>query len=236
LKPTILMYVAGWSQLAPPAAGAAARRLTPGGRREIAIWCLLQVASDGLSLVLGRRGLNNLWVSYLFMPVTGAIALWAISCWHRPGTGRLTLRIAIPLFVVVSAGLTFGVEDPRAYSMIAAPFHALVLFFAALWTFMVRSLTGQARLMQQDWFWILGGLMLFTGTATAQQPIAWYLVSAGREDVFRAVFDLKAAVDILAFAAITRGVLCPLPPRFSGGASLPRSSPLASSSAPSASP
>jgi hypothetical protein len=101
---------------------------------------------------------------------------------------------------------------------------------------MTRSLAEHGRLLRQDWFWILGGIMLFTGTGTALQPLAWYLVRVGREDLLLSAFNLKAAVDIFAFAAITWGVLCPLPPRLSGGVSSPPSSPLASWSSPSASP
>ncbi len=235
-RPPWILHAAAASQLLPPLLGVAWGRLVTAPRRWVTAWCLLQAASDGISLALGSRGHNNLWVSYLFMPLGGAVALWALSCWHRGATGRLALRIAIPLFVLVSAGLTLGVDDPRMYSLITAPFHALVLFFAALWTFMTRSLAERGRLLRQDWFWILGGIMLFTGTATAQQPLAWYLVRVGRGDLLLSAFNLKAIVDILAFAAITRGVLCPLPPKRSGGAFSPPSSPLASSSAPSASP
>jgi hypothetical protein len=173
---------------------------------------------------------------YVFSPLAGAVALWALSCWQRGATGRLALRIAIPLFLLVGTGLTLGVDDPQMYSLVAAPYHALVLFLAALWTFMTRSLVERGRLLRSDWFWILGGIMLFTGTGTALQPLAWYLVRVGREDLLLSAFNLKAAVDIFAFAAITWGVLCPLPPRLSGGAFSPPSSPLASWSAPSASP
>lgn len=228
--------MAAASQLLPPLLGVAAGRLSTPPRRWVAVWCLLQAAGDGISLAVAFRGHNNIWVSYVFMPVGGAVALWALSCWQRAATGRLALRIAIPLFLLVSVGLTLGVEDPRMYSLITAPFHALVLFFAALWTFMTRSLAERGRLLRQDWFWILGGIMLFTGTATALQPLGWYLLRVGREDLLLSAFNLKAAMDILAFAAITLGVLCPLPPRHSGGAFSPPSSPSGSSSAPSAWP
>jgi hypothetical protein len=237
-RPTLIEHAAAASQLLPPVLGVAAGRLATPARRWAALWCLLQAVGDGVSLLVAQLGHHNLWVNHLSEPLTGAIALWALSCWQRSGTGRLTLRIAIPLFVLVSAGLTLGVDNPTAYSLISAPFHALVLFLAALWTFMMRSLTERGRLLRQDWFWVLSGLMLIAGTATALQPVAGYLVGVGREDLVLSELHLKALVDVIGYAAITVGVLCPLPlpPTRSGGASLPPSSPLASSLARSASP
>jgi hypothetical protein len=235
-RPALIVHAAAASQLLPPVLGVAAGRLSPVPRRWVVVWCLLQAASDGISLAVAYSGHGNLWVTSLFSPVSGAVALWTLSCWQRGATGRLALRFAIPLFLLVSAGLTLGVDDPRTYSLIAAPYHALVLCFAALWTFMTRSLAERGRLLRQDWFWVLGGIMLFTGTATALQPLSWYLLRVAREDLLVSAINVKSAVDVLAFAAITLGVLCPLPPRRSGGAFSPPSSPLASSSAPSASP
>jgi len=235
-RPALIVHAAAASQLLPPVLGIASGRLSPPARRWVVVWCLLQAASDGISLAVAFLGHRNLWVTSLFTPVSGAVALWALSCWQRGATGRLALRIAIPLFLLVSAALTLGVDDPRTFSLIAAPYHALVLFFAALWTFMTRSLAERGGLLRQDWFWVLGGIMLFTGTATALQPLSWYLLRVAREDLLVSALNLKASVDVLAFVAIALGVLCPLPPTHFGGAFSPQSSPLASSSAPSASP
>jgi hypothetical protein len=105
--------------------------------------------------------------------------------------------------------------------MFAAPFHALVLLLAAMWTFVYRGFHDSGRLAAAGWFWILLGMMLYTGTSTALQAVAWYLYEAGRPDLIRAVFNLKAVADILAFAAIAGGMLCRLPPTPSGGSSSP---------------
>jgi hypothetical protein len=235
MRPSWIVHVAALSQLVPPLVGSAAGRLGPPARRWTVIWCLLLMASDALSYGVAGLGHNNLWVSYLFMPLEGAAMLWALSYWHAPGTGRLTLRLAVPLFVLLSAVLTIAVEDPRAQSLVVAPFRGLVLLLAALWTFLRRGLGGHERLMQQDWFWVVGGFMLVSGTSTPFQPIIWYFVNTGQLATVNAVFDLKAVADIAAFAAIARGVMCPLPYAFSGGGSSPPFSPLGSSSAPSAS-
>jgi hypothetical protein len=229
------MHAAALSQLLPPVVGVAGGRVAAPPRRWVVVWCLLLVTSDALSLALGMQRINNLWVGYLFMPLTGAVALWALSHWHAPGTGWLALRLAIPLFVAVSAALTLRVEDPQTFSLVAAPFRGLVLLLATIWTFIHRSLAETVPMVRRDWFWTVAGLMLYAGTTTAMEPVAWYLLSAERVDLLHLAINAKAASDILAFVAITWGVLCPVPPTSSGGSSSPPSSPWAFWSAPSAS-
>jgi hypothetical protein len=230
-----IVHVAALSQLVPPLVGSAAGRLTPPARRWTALWCLLLVADDAVSYAMAGLGHNNLWLSYVSMPLEGAAVLWTLSYWHPPGTGRLTLRVAVPLFVLLSAALTIAAEDPRATSLVVGPFRGLVLLLAALWTFLRRGLTSHEHLMQQDWFWVVGGFMLIGGVSTPFQPLIWYLVNSGRLDMISAAFSLKAVTEIAAFAAIARGVVCPLRSTSSGGDSSPPFSPLGSSSARSAS-
>jgi hypothetical protein len=199
------------------------------------VWCLLLVTNAVISLALALQKINNLWVGYLFMPLTGAVALWALSHWHAPGTARLALRLAIPLFVGVSGVLTLRVENAQTFSLLAAPFHGLVLLLAAIWTFIRLSLAETAPLLRHDWFWMLSGFMLYAGATAALEPVAWYLLSAERLDLLGLAINVKAASDLVAFAAITWGVLCPVPPTSSGGSSSPPSSPWGSLSSPSAS-
>jgi hypothetical protein len=224
LRPTLLMHLAAAAQFLPPVVGALARGLRTPGRRWTVVWCLLLGLQDAISLGLASANVHNLWLGHVGAPLTGAVALWMLSHWHDTGTGRLALRVAIPIFVVVSVALSVLVEDPTTFSLFAAPFHALVLLMAALATFVSRSLQERRRLAASDWFWILGGLMLYAGTNTAIQAVVSYLLTAGRQDLMLAVFDLRAAFMLLAFGAIAGGMLCPLPPTPSGSPSWPPSS------------
>jgi hypothetical protein len=214
--------------------GAIGGRVTTPPRRWIVVWCLLLVANGAISLALGLRQINNMWVGYVFMPVEGTVALWALSHWHPPGTARLALRLAVPLFVAVSVAFTLRVESAHTFSLVAAPFHGLVLLLAGLWTFIRRSLEETGSILQRDWFWTVAGLMLYAGPTAALEPAAWYLLAVERVDLLHLMVNAKAAGDILAFGAITWGVLCPLPPRSSGGFFSPPSSLSGSLSAPSA--
>jgi hypothetical protein len=230
------MHLAAAAQLLPPVAGALARGVRTPGRRWAVVWCLLLALQDAVSLVLASANLRNLWLGHVGAPLTGAVALWMLSHWHDAGIGRLALRVAIPIFVVVSVALSALVDDPTTFSLFAAPFHALVLLMAALATFVARSLNERRRLVTCDWFWILAGLMLYAGANTAIQAVIWYLLQAGRQDLMVAVFNLRAAFMLLAFGAIAGGMLCPLPPMPSGSPSWPRSSASGSSSGDSRSP
>jgi hypothetical protein len=132
--------------------------------------------------------------------------------------------------ILVSVALTLTLDDPRSFSLVVTPFHAIVMLLAAVWTFVSLSLEARSFIGREDWFWIIGGLMLYAATATAMQPLAWYLISE-RVDLLHAAFNVRAAVVLLSFAAITWGMLLRRMPRYSGGSSSPPSSPSSSSSA-----
>lgn len=214
----------------PLLAGAVrARRLT-NARRAIVLWCAIEGSLNILALLIGSRGRNNLWLGYVGHPLLTAALLWALAQWHPSNSARLALKVAIPLVLLVSIALTVALDDPREFSLAVAPFHAIVMLLATVWTFVSLSLRAESSLVMEDWFWIIGGVMLYAATAAAMQPLAWYLIRE-RVDLLHAAFNVRAAVVILSFAAITWGMLLRGAPRYSGGSSWPPSSPSSSSSA-----
>ena len=193
-------------------------------RQLIVAWCGLVVSLDVLQIVLGSRGIRNLWTGYVIQPLITAALLYALARWHPTRSGSVALKAAIPLVVVVSVVLTLTVDDPRNFSLVAMPFHSIVMLLAAVWTFVSLSLDSDSSILGQDWFWIIGGVMLYAATATAMQPLAWYLIKE-RVDLLHAAFNVRAAVVLLSFAAITWGMLSRGTPKYSGGSSSPPSSP-----------
>jgi hypothetical protein len=230
------MHLAAFAQLLPPIAGVATGRLATPARRWVVVWCLGLGLADAVSLLVALRWGENLFVSYIFLPLTGSAALWAFSLWQTTDLTRLTLRLAIPLFVAVSVVLSVVADDARSFSLFAAPYHAVVMLIAASWTFVRRSLNSPGALLQQDWFWVAGGCMLYFGSSTAMQPLVSYLFASGRDDLIMAAFNLRATLEILASIAIAGGMLCPIPLTSSGGSSSPPFSPWPFSSAPSGRP
>jgi hypothetical protein len=184
----------------------------------------------------GLRGEENLWMGYVVPPVASAVALWTLALRHPDSFGRTAIRMAIPLQVIVGIVLTVTIEDPSTFSLVAGPFHALVVLLAASWTFLRLGLSETEGLARRDWFWMVGGIMIYSATLTALQPVSWFLRASDRLDLLAAVYYAKAAADILAFLVIAGGMFCPVPPTSSGGSSSPPSSPWASSSPPSARP
>lgn len=213
------MHAAAVVQILPPVAALFASGTLSPEKRWVVGWCLLLAVQDALGFALASADITNLWLGSVGAPLAGAVALWMLSQWHEDGTGRLALRVAVPIFVAVSVSLSVWVDDPTTFSLFAAPFHHLVLLLAALWTFVSRGLRAQRSLGSSDWFWILTGFMLYMGTSTAVQAVIWYLLETGRQDLFLGVFNVKAGATLVAFVAIAGGMLCPTPPTHSGGRS-----------------
>lgn len=222
-----------WAPLLPPLAALARWRQLRSAHLWILAWCAVLGSFQILAMLLGSRGLNNLWTGYVGEPLLSGILLWALAQWHPSKSARLALKIAVPLVVLVSVALTMTLDDPREFSLAVGPFHAIVTLLATVGTFVSLGLASESSIAQEDWFWMIGGLMLYAATAAAMQPLAWYLIRE-RVDLLHAAFNVRAAVVILSFAAITWGMLPRGTPRYSGGSSPPPSSPFSSSSAGSA--
>lgn len=220
-SPTLLMHAAAWSQLVPPLAAAVQRGRIPPSHRWVAAGCLVSAAGDFGQLLLGARGINNLWLSYLLTPVMGAAFLWGLS-WLQPGlVGRLALRIAVPGYLIVWYALAFTAEDLTTFSRFVYPVHSLLILAAALWTMIRRGLDPkEVPLLRADWFWIAGGLGLYAAATAAIEPLLAGMMQK-RVDLVILAYQVRAGCYLLAFLAITLGILCPRPTTRSGPSSSP---------------
>jgi hypothetical protein len=224
LRLTLLQYAALGAPVFPLIAAIIRRQGLTRAHLAILLWCAIEGSLNVLAVLIGSRGRNNLWLGYIGHPLLSVALLWALAQWHPNRSARLALKTAIPLVIVVSIVLTVKLDDPRDFSLAVAPFHAIVMLLATVWTFLTLSLEADSAIPQQDWFWIIGGVMLYAATAATMQPLAWYLIRE-RVDLLHAAFNVRAAVVILSFAAITWGMLRRRAPRYSGGSLSPPSSP-----------
>ena len=229
MKPTLLQYAAGWIPLLPVAAAVVSRRAAAPAFRWVVVWCVALVCADAFAMALGARGINNLWALYAFMPVITALILLALSFFHPTNAGRVALKAAIPPVVLVSVLLSLTIDDARQFSLVVAPFHSTVTLLASLWTFVALSFRADSAIHRNDWFWIIGGVMLYAAATTAIQPLSWYLLRE-RVDLLHAAFNIRAAIVLTSFAAITWGMLSQGTRLSSGGSSSPPSSPSSFSS------
>jgi hypothetical protein len=216
------LYISSASQLGPIVVALARPARLSGGARWVAIWCGTYAAENAIALPMALAHHNNHILNYIFVPIQGAAILWALSLWQTQQMARLTMRAAIPGFLVAWTLLLF-VENLHGFSAIAEPVYSILALGAALYTLVVRSSDATSSLLRQDWFWVCAGLALHFGALVFLTPLGAALVNTNPEIVVRAYY-VRSFVNILAFTLMTIGLLCPRPLPHSGPFFSPASS------------
>lgn len=217
------MYASLASQYLPLVAAFVRRKGLTRPRVFVLIWVGLYGLMNILAVYLGTRGVNNHFLTPIFTPFQGVVILWALSLWQTRHVPKLTIRLAIPCFLIAWAAFTVTIEDVRNFSLAAEPVYSMLALGAALYTLVTRGGDATEPLTQQDWFWICAGLALHFGALAVVLPLAAGLVHADPPMVVRA-YAVRAIVNVLAFICITIGFLCPTPATRSGSSSSPASS------------
>lgn len=208
-RPPLVAYISVASEAVPALVALVRWRRLPAARTWVVVWCLLLVTMNLIGRWFGVRGINNHFIVYAAIPFQGATILWALSLWQVKPMARLTMRTAIPPFVVAWLLLTLLVEDFSNFSAVAEPVYSLLALGASLYTVLARSTVTQEPLLKQDWFWICAGLAIHFGALATLTPLGAAYVRTNPDLVVRA-YIVRAWVNILAFAFITIGMLCPL--------------------------
>jgi hypothetical protein len=194
------------------------------------------LSQDGIDLLYSIRGKENLWLGNIIGPIELATVLLALAWWHPKGLRRTTLRVTIPIFVMVWVLLIALVETGDSFNLVAGPLKSLIMLVASVSTLLFALRGEEGNLVRQDWFWITIGLALKYGCDAALEPFSRMLVQT-RPDLVLTAFKSKSVADVVASLAIAGGILCPIPPlRASSGPMSPASSPSPSSSPHSAPP
>jgi hypothetical protein len=202
-----LIYLGAAAEAAPLVAVAAVRRPQRGARFWVLAWSGVLVFADGLQLYLALHGVRNLWVGYIGT-VAGALVLWALSYWQTGTTGRLTLRVATFLFLIVWVLLTLTLDDTSNLSRAGNPMANTVCLLAAAYTLLARSVRSRAELLRQDWFWVSAGLALYFAIRSAIDLMRVMLF--GHDFVLMSqLLQVGFVLNLVAFLAIARGVTCP---------------------------
>jgi hypothetical protein len=211
----MLMHMAALSQVLPPVAARLRRSRSP-AHQAIVVGCAIGISGDALQLLLAMKNINNFWVSYTFTPLVGAAFLFGLAAWQLTYLERLTLRLAIPIYVVAHFSLVLLTEDVRHFSSFVGPLHSLILLIAALWTLVRRSFAqSEQPHLQSDWFWVAGGLAIYGAASALFGPVASILMR-DRIDLVVAAINVRSALYILSFTAIAWGVQCRHPAKLSG--------------------
>lgn len=171
-------------------------------------WCLLLLGLDLLAWDLGAHGTRNLWIAYVLTPVSGALALWALSTWQTAELTRITMRLAIPLLLAASLALQLAVEHPTDFSRATQPMASLLCLIAAAYTLLALSLRANRGLTNQDWFWVSAGMALYFGVTGMIGPLSALLVAESPR-LLLAAFEARAGLEVVAFLLISVGMTCP---------------------------
>lgn len=197
------------SQLGPIGAAAVRPAEATGGKRWVVIWCGLYALENAFAIPLALTNHNNHFLDYIFVPIQGATILWALSLWQTQQMARLTIRAAIPAFLLAWILLLF-VENLNGFSLIAEPVYSILALGTALYTLVLRSSEATDSLLREDWFWICSGLALHFGALVFLTPLGAALVRTHPEIIMRAYY-VRSFVNIFAFVLITIGFVCRRP-------------------------
>jgi hypothetical protein len=215
----LIMFGHAVSQAAPIVAAIAVRgRHKPVPYRPIVIWCLALLATDAIDLAVAARYGNNLWTSYVAIPVEVGMALWILSTWQPSEFLRLAYNLAIPVMGTLVVSLLVLTDPSVTFYRWIAPFLGLLALSASLHTLVLRTLISRAPLVRQDWFWICLGMALFwLGDVSVPVFADTFLVT--HVDWVRWAYISRAYTDIVAFLLMSWGIVCQRVPARSFGSS-----------------
>ena len=201
-----LLLTAVYVQGAPALAYLLARRRTL-ATAFIVLGGLTTLLATTIGAEIGRRTGSNYIVGYVTIPLTAGTYLLALSCWQITYVERLTIRIGIGLFIGIYLVLVRLFETTTHLGQYSHTLYSLVLLSAALWTLGRRALTqDDALALDTEWFWIGFGLAIYGAATAATAAIGNILLARDRIDLFVKAWDVRAALVILAFLAISWGV------------------------------
>ena len=209
-RPPLLMHLAVWSQLLPPVMVATRRARGVRARVWTALAMLASVGGDTAQLLIGRQGINNLWVGYISTAVTGILVVGALANWQVTARARRLMYFALALYVAVFL-MTSALDDPQHFSLLAIPAHSIMVLLLSLWTLITNALEPREQaLTRHDWFWACLGFALLYGASSAVQPLLRMLLAEGKLADMMSVLYFKAGLQIAAMLLITVGMLCPV--------------------------
>ena len=201
-----IIYVAIWSQALPGIAYMLTSRRSTAGA-FVVLGGMVAVFANIIGETVGRVYGSNLVVGYLVIPFTAGAYILALAAYQVRYVERLTLRIGLGLFVLIYVLLVGFFEDFAHFGQYSHTLYSFVLLVAALWTLGRRTLTQEDALaLDTDWFWIGFGLAMYGAATAATAAIGNILMARDRVDLFVKAWDVRAALVILAFLAITWGV------------------------------
>ncbi len=215
----ILLHAKAVSQVVPIVAALAVwgRRL-PAPYRRVVLLCGFLLAADALDLIIAAMEGNNLYTSFVTLPVEVALSLWLLAVFQPSSPLRFAYGVAIPALLGGTAIALAATEPAASFDLWVSPSLCLLILAAVLHTLVHRSLLSRRPLVSEDWFWICLGLAIHWGGLVAVPAFHRAYIGSHVEWV-RVAYLAKAWTNIGAFIIIGWGVVCQQNPMRSSGPS-----------------
>ena len=208
----LIFYIGGACDAVPAVVGLRPRHPPlRGARAWLVAWSLWNTAADVADYVLASRHVPNLFLDHVSVPLSVAIALWALAFWQSAELWRLTFRITIVPLLAAWALLTLAVENTSSFSTAAEPMVKLVTLAAAAFTLVARSAAARGDHLRHDWFWVSAGLALYYGAGATLGP-ASALLAHGDLRLYLRVYHTWTLVGIGGNLLLAKGLACPADP------------------------
>jgi hypothetical protein len=190
-----------------PALAYAAGRRRDRPAAYVALGGLVTVLSAVVGVEIARLYRNNLVVGFIAIPLTAGAYILALAEWQSTYIERVTMRIGLALFITIYVTLVAFFENVAHFGQYSHTLYSIVLLVAALWTLARRALYQDEILaIETDWFWVAFGLAIYGAATAATAAIGNILLARDRIDLFVQAWNVRGALVILAFLAISWGV------------------------------
>lgn len=202
----VLYHISAASQGLPGIAYFCSRRRTPSAA-YFALGAGVSLLSNLVALVSIRFLGNNHVFSYITSPATLTLFMLGVASWQATARETRIVRWLIPVVLVLWALLVMFVEDVTGFDLVTGSLYSLTVLLLSLWTLLRRSAQLEATsLLECDWFWVCIGLAIYGASTALASQVAAVLVARERIDLYRIVWQMRAALSTLSFLLISWGI------------------------------
>lgn len=180
----------------PTLVGFRARRLNL-PLRLIVIYSAAALAEGLVMWYLGSQNRSNLWLIHIFAPFEATILLYALSRWQTRELARLMVVCCVPAFLLLWGSLTITSESLAQFPQYVKTVESILLVAVSAFTLVSKSRSLVQPLVQQDWFWVSVGLIIYFSMLAVLNPVANLLLQRESMLLLMAVFEVNAALMIL---------------------------------------
>ncbi|HEX6088950.1 MAG TPA: hypothetical protein VFZ13_02210 [Gemmatimonadales bacterium] len=207
LTPTQWAGLIAGASFAIPVLAALRFRVHSPSQRIIAAYCVLGFVQSMYLVLLATSGRHNLWLVHFFVPVQGTMFLWALAFWQTRERARVTILMAIPLFLATWLGLTLSVESFETLPRYVKIIEGLLVVAIAAYTLVTRSqhITGQVT--AHAWFWASAAMVMYLSFGSILNPISSLLLPLAPERV-SIMYRVNGALLILCNLLFARAMAC----------------------------